>query len=221
MRSNRSVLATVLSATALLVLPVALQAKPRASQQPRNGQRVVNNVVIQLQVKNSIHLRKRHHTVTGTVVSVHHNKQTPGTGTITLQVHRRHRKHNKVVAVNANGNAVGVVVKKAPCQRNAVAVGQQKKRHTNRVKVHFGKATKFAVTVKGLFNHLVSKTVGSGKNKAKVVYNQPKLETRHLPSHFRHVQKGQTLRVILHEPHQQYKAKNVNILHASVLANAK
>jgi hypothetical protein len=222
MQSNRSVLAAVLSASALLVLPVALQAKPRAVYQPRNGQRVVANVVIQLQVQRAIKHRRHYHTLRGTVVSVHQNKQVPGTGTIKLRVYPHHRKHaNQVVAqARANGNVVQVVVKKAPC-RAAASVGQQKKRHGRVVKIHYGKGTKFAVTVKGVFNHLVSKTVGSGKNKTKVVYNQPKVETHNLPSHVRHVQSGQHVRVVLHDPHQAHNAKDVQILHASVVANGK
>ncbi len=193
MSKTRSVLAGVLATSALLVLPFGLQAKPGAVQQPRNGQRVVNNVVLQLQLAKSRHHRKKAHTITGTVLSVHHNKEVPGTGSIKLQVHHHPRKHNnQVVAAGANGNAGQVVaVKKAKCQRAAAAIGQQKKRHNHAVTIHYGKGTKFAVTVKGLFDHLVTKTVGSGKNKAKVVLNQPKVQTKNLPSHVRYVLKGQ------------------------------
>ncbi len=220
MLRTRSVLAGMLAVSALLALPIGLQAKPSAVQQPRNGQRVVRNVVLQLQVARA-HQRKKAHTITGTVVSVHQNKQLPGTGTIKLQVHHHRKHHNQVVAVKANNNAGQVVaVKKAKCQRAAAAIGQRK-RHGNTVTVHYGKGTNFAVTVKGLFDHLVTRTVGSGKNRAKVVLNQPKVQTKNLPSHVRHVQKGQTVRAVLHEPHQLHNAKQVHILTPSVTGKAQ
>jgi hypothetical protein len=222
MRSNRSLLVAVVTASALLALPIALQAKPRAIQQTRNGQRVVNNIVLQLQAKKLIQKRKKHHTVTGTVLAIHKNKQVPGTGTIKLQVANHHRKHKNQVAAKANGNAVQVAaVKNAKCQRRAAALGQQRKRKTHTVTLAYVRGTKFAVTVKGLFDHLVTRTVGSGKNKAKVVLNQPKVQTKNLPSHVRHVQKGQTLKVMLHDPHHLNKAKEVHILTPSVTGKAK
>jgi hypothetical protein len=213
MRSNRSFLAALLAGCGLFALPVGLQAKPRAVQQPRNGQRVVNNLLLQLQIQKRLQHRKRHHTISGTVVSVHHNKSVPGTGNIKLSVHRHRRKNN------ANLAAAGV--KRGQCQRRAVAIGQQRKRRSHTVKVHYGRGTKFAVTVKGLFNNPVTKTVGSGKAKTKVVVNQMKVQTKNLPSHVRHVQKGQHLRITLHDPHQNHNAKAVHILHPSVLAKAK
>jgi hypothetical protein len=211
-----------LATSALLVLPIGLQAKPGAVQQPRNGQRVVNNVVLQLQLAKIRQHHKKAHTITGTVLSVHQNKEVPGTGSIKLQIHHHPRKrNNQVVAAGANGNAGQVVaVKKAKCQRGAAAIGQ-KKHNNHTVTVHYGKGTKFAVTVKGLFDHLVTKTVGSGKNKAKVVLNQPKIQTKNLPSHVRHVQKGLTVRAVLHEPHQQHHAKQVHILTPSVTGKAQ
>jgi hypothetical protein len=216
MQMNRKLLLPALVAGALLLSPVMLRAaKPRATHQPRIGQRAVNNGVVLLQVKQN-HPRKRQHTISGTVVSIHMNKQVPGSGTIKLRVHH-HRKHNNQVAANANA-AQQVAVKKAPCQRKAMAIGQQKKRTGHTVKVHFNKNTKFALTVKGLFDHLVKKTLGSGKAKTQVVINQPKVQTRNLPSHVRHVKEGQPVRVVLNEPHQLHNAKNVHMLHASVLA---
>jgi hypothetical protein len=210
MRRSRPLLAAVLAGIAVLVVPIGLQARPKAVQQPRNGQRVVNNLLLQLQVQKRLQHRKRHHAISGTVVSVHHNKSVPGTGSITLSVHRHRRKNNQNVA------AAGV--KKAQCQRRAMAIGQQKKRQSQTVKVRYGRGTKFAVTVKGLFNNPVTKTVGSGKAKTKIVVNQMKVQTKNLPSHVRHVQKGQKLRIVLHDSHQLHNAKAVHILHASVLA---
>jgi hypothetical protein len=218
MRRNRSAVAAVFASSALLLLPVAIQAKPRAIQQPRNGQRVVNNAVIQLQIQKLRQQRKKYHTISGTVASIHHNKQVPGTGTIKLVVHRHHRKNNQPNAARANG---AVAANKGKCQRRAAALGQQRKRQSHTVKVHYGRGTKVAVTVKGLFDHLKTRTVGSGKNKAKVVVNQPRIETRNLPSHVRHVKKGQHVRVVLHEPHQNHNAKAVHIVHPSAMPKSK
>jgi hypothetical protein len=217
MRSIRPVLAAVLFTGALLlVLPSGLEAKPRATQQPRKGQRVVNPVVQQQQANIRLMLIKKkvhHPSIHGTVVSVHRNKQVKGTGTIKLAVTRHHHKRNNVQVA---GNAVKVV--KQPCQRQAMAIGQKKKRHTNTVTIHYGRTTRFALTVRGPVQGTKTVTVGSGKNKAKVVVpGKVKIETRNLPIGSHRVEKGHQLRITLHD-HNHHSATAVHVIHVSAMA---
>jgi hypothetical protein len=215
MCSVRLFLAATAVMGALLVSTFEVSAKPRAVQQPYRGQRIVNNILLQQQVKR-VQLRRkiRHHAgVSGTVVSIHHNKQAPGTGTIKLAVH--HHTRNK----NAQKANLAKAVKQ-PIRRAALAMGVQKQKKTHSVTIHFARGTKFAITVKGVFQGKAQvKTVGSGKAKTKVVFpGKLKLETRNLPSSPRIVQKGHYLKISLHDQQHQ-NAREVHIISPSAMAN--
>jgi hypothetical protein len=222
MRSVRPVLAAALFAGALLVLPTGKGAGPGAVQQPgKRQQRALKLLLQQQQARNLLLVKKRkkhHHGISGTVVSIHRNKQARGTGTIKLAVHHhRHRKVNPQAAVNPAAKAA-----KKAVQVGAIKVGQQKKRRTHTVKIRFGNGTKFAVTVKGLVAGKPKVvTVGSGKNKGKVaVPTAPKMATRHLPTGSHALKKGQHVRVSLHAIHRR-TATSVRIIHPSAMPPAK
>ncbi len=217
MRSNRFILAAALVMGALLSTPLDLEARPDAVQQSRKAQR---NAVLQQQAKNLRlqHKKKVVHGISGTVVSIHHNKEAKGTGTITLAVHHAHRKHVGQNAANINAKAAANKVRgvNRPIKRGAVAIGQRPKKKANTVTIKFARGTKFAVTVRDLVQGKPQvKTVGSGKSKTKVlVAGKIKLETRNLPTNHTVVQKGQHLKITLHDL-QHNNAREVHIIHPS------
>jgi hypothetical protein len=190
MRIVRSLLVLALLVGLTAPLPV-FAAKRNALQQPKK--------------------KKHHHGISGTVVSVHHNKEQKGTGSIKVRVYPHQRKPGR----NNNNNAANKQANNKPQANNKIAkaaVAQPKKQQPHTVKVHVHPHTKFAVVGKGLVpGKPQTKTVGSGKNKTKIlVPGKPKMATLKIPAQFRHVKPGQHVHVHL-AGDGHHNAKEVHI----------